>query len=344
MYEKISIIVFLVSLILCQIRSFSRILRHIRRLMIICQGREPFIASTFRCHAHTFHVWHPERLSNSECTSFRFLYKPILDSLELLLAPECQVDRRITSVWDLWLASHMRRNDIFIYVGDIRMYIFFFVRFRSLRRRGIYCIYFQTEPIHLVLPVLLDRLGLFSKHQPDEIWDYAALNLTTLQKLDVPSLTCKSFLIDHASKLETPDLIFLGNIKHRQPGSSIFLNIHKVGATTIEALRINKLLGHKALIISEPCEEIDRLNYNGLVFFEPLECIPQKFDELVAIGPERRQKLADEIYASSPDTEGRSPKSTCARLPLIPKALMRPSTTGKPGCCCWIARQVSTDM
>ena len=73
------------------------------------------------------------------------------------------------------------RGDIFIWVGEAgRTY----VPWLELKKKGVYAVYYQTEP--------WDSGCALSRHQVDEIWDFAWHNIdacqATLRKKDVPTL------------------------------------------------------------------------------------------------------------------------------------------------------------
>jgi hypothetical protein len=79
----------------------------------------------------------------------------------------------------------------------------------------------------------------------------------------------------------------------------LYLNITKTGMDRpgiLPSVRINTLLSHKAIIISEHCSEIDESLYKGMVSFCSLEEMEGEFKKWREKSKEELQEEADTRY------------------------------------------------
>ena len=68
------------------------------------------------------------------------------------------------------------------------------------------------------------------------------------------------------------------------------------GINVLPSCRINKLLSHKCIIISEHCNEIDDELYKNMIYFCKLEEIEDVYRMLLSKSDEELQNEANEKY------------------------------------------------
>lgn len=76
----------------------------------------------------------------------------------------------------------------------------------------------------------------------------------------------------------------------------IYLNINKSDTKALPSVRINKLLSHKCIIISEYTNAIDEELYSDLVFFKNLDEIGDFYKGLLEKSVEELENVANTIY------------------------------------------------
>ena len=76
----------------------------------------------------------------------------------------------------------------------------------------------------------------------------------------------------------------------------IYLSLTKCETRTLASVRINKLLSHKCIIISEKTNDDDEELYKDMVFFRELNEIGPLFKSLIAMSPEELSRLAESSY------------------------------------------------
>jgi hypothetical protein len=83
---------------------------------------------------------------------------------------------------------------------------------------------------------------------------------------------------------------FINNNTH------IYLNLSKSNTKALASLRINKLLSHKCIIISEHTNEIDEELYKDIVFFKDLSEICSFYKSLIALSKSELETIANNSY------------------------------------------------
>jgi hypothetical protein len=78
--------------------------------------------------------------------------------------------------------------------------------------------------------------------------------------------------------------------------SRIYLNITKDENEVLPSLRINKLLSHKCIVISEKTNPVDEELYEGMVFFKEIAEIGDCFKKLVSMSDKELEDLSENIY------------------------------------------------
>jgi hypothetical protein len=77
----------------------------------------------------------------------------------------------------------------------------------------------------------------------------------------------------------------------------IYLNLTKENTVAMPAVRVNKLLSHGAIIVSENVHADDQEEYEGLVFFGDLTQLEDIFRGLLEKSGEDLREISDAIYA-----------------------------------------------
>jgi hypothetical protein len=75
--------------------------------------------------------------------------------------------------------------------------------------------------------------------------------------------------------------------------ASIYLSLTKCETRTLASVRINKLLSHRCIIISEKTNDKDEELYKDMVFFRELNEIGPLFKSLIAMSPEELNNIAE---------------------------------------------------
>ncbi len=78
--------------------------------------------------------------------------------------------------------------------------------------------------------------------------------------------------------------------------SNIFINLTKSGTNILPTVRLNKLLSHKCIIISEYTNDIDDGFYNDIIFFCKLEDISKIYLEIINKPKNEINELSENIY------------------------------------------------
>jgi len=248
-----------------------------------------------------------------------FMYKLFMDTVRKLLEPV-----KYKTVYSNNINYNIiRPKELLIFIGDVdkpEPSILY-----ELMRKGIYIIYYNTEPI--IYSFLCN-----------EIWTYSKYLFTLYNKVHekqiikyVPIIfeTGVPYVPYHIQSDIIP-LIFIGNFNFRQKtqdilfqsdflkenikevynlwndvdfnnfintGPKIYLNVMKIGGmNALPSARINKLLSHKCIIISEHCNEIDDDLYKNMIYFCKLEEIEDVYRMLLSKSDEELQKDANEKY------------------------------------------------
>ena len=197
------------------------------------------------------------------------------------------------------------------------------VPWKGLGARGIYRVYYQSEPV--------TRL-VYTKDEVDEVWDFSWHNIDKVStQKDAPLLRYVPIAFLREAPLikrfgDVPKLVFFGNAKWRPCWSDvkgmigddlvsryniwndqdyedflradyigIFLNLHKDCSNDTVANPVTwrnpKLLSSGGLIISERCYGKDELEFKGLIDFVERADIPIMFEQYVRMAPSERLRL-----------------------------------------------------
>jgi hypothetical protein len=253
---------------------------------------------------------------NDTIIEMSFMYKPIIISI-LQYIRHANKNIKI-----YYLPKHdftnITKDDILLWVGFIGNNP---PNFTSLRKNGTYVIYYNTEPT-LYLP------------DTDEIWTYSKYIFNLYfgdRKIKFIPVLLEStpYQLNYLSRTTLP-LVFLGNLYLRQEKYSqlvsydnIRLNIIEVydlwsdhdynqfmdgksyillnlckkdGIPALASSRINKLLSHKCIIISEHTNEIDEALYKDLLYFCNLDEMSYIYEKLTQKSNEELQEIATSRY------------------------------------------------
>jgi hypothetical protein len=255
------------------------------------------------------HIWQPEWNNNMK---LEFMYKPvILSIIELLKFSNYNID--INYKVNYYNFDDIKENEILLWVGFINI-----PDFNHLRNKKIYTIYYNTEP---------DT----NKYASDEIWTYSKYLFNNYEKqFDkqiiqfVPITLQENIPFAPYSILNNNiKLSFIGNLEYRgdkasristnieeinnlwtdeiyneyiNSSSKIYLNLTKSNTNALPSVRINKLLSHKCIIISEHTNDIDEEYYKDMVYFCNLEDISKIYENLMKKSNIELQNEANEKY------------------------------------------------
>ena len=275
------------------------------------------MSNIFRYNFNKIYVCH----GRSYADFIPFMYKPFVDNIRKLLEPvNYKTDYSNIITYDL-----LQPNEVLIFMGDVDKpdpSVLF-----TLLQKGIYIIYYNTEPIKYLFPY-------------NEIWTYSKYLFTIYNKINenqlilyVPIMLDTNVpYVPYHIKDEKKSLTFMGSFNYRaktrdilfqsdflkenieevynlwneydynrfiSTKPKIYLNVMKLGGTEINILpsaRINKLLSHKCIIISEHCNEIDDELYRNIIYFCKLEEIEDVYRMLLSKSNEELQKEANKKY------------------------------------------------
>ena len=217
-----------------------------------------------------------------------FMYYPVIYSL-LSLVPIIFTNKKVLFNLNKNVYETLIEGDVYIWVGDN------IPNFLDIKQKNVYTIHYNLEP-YIILT------------NSDEIWTYS-LYLYDLYKINnrhvkfIPVIhndaLPKTKYLENNNSLE---LTFIGNLyidnriekekiinnsgvtinqiynlwtdddfnNYISNNTHIYLNITKSNTKALATVRINKLLSHKCIIISEYTNIYDEEIYKGIVFFKHL--------------------------------------------------------------------------
>ena len=260
------------------------------------------------------HIWQGDRGDNA----IPFMYKPVaLSCIKFLEQSDYIIDYKP----DYYNFDEIQPNEILLWVGMEKL-----PDFEPLMRRGVYCIYFNTEPY-------------VEYHNTHEIWTYSKHMYDQYTKSDnhpsqiikfVPVICEENVPVVPYTKLtEQIKLVFMGYLVFRQDKAdiilqspfmqnnledttglwtddaynsfitnrpNIYLNLTKSGTDILPSVRINKLLSHKCIVISDHTNPTDEAFYKDIVYFCNVEEIEGVYRMLSEKTGSELQTIADEIY------------------------------------------------
>ena len=258
------------------------------------------------------HIWQGDTYN----MLLKFMYQPVVTSILNLLKIEID-DNIIDYKINYYNFDEIEENDILLWVGCENI-----PDFNSLKKRNVYTIYYNTEP-NIIM------------YDSDEIWTYSKYAFIQYNKINntqiikfVPIICTEDNVFISYLKYDIK-LSFIGALVHRSDKaqiilndpiiknnleeiynlwsdeayndyinntSNIFINLTKTGTNILPSVRINKLLSHKCIVISEYTNDIDEEYYKGLVYFCKLEDISKVYLELINNSKEKIQEIANNIY------------------------------------------------
>ncbi len=256
------------------------------------------------------HIWQAEW---EKSIKLEFMYKPIVSSvIELLKYSNYNID--IDFKVNNYNFDDIKENEILIWVGCISI-----PDFNHLRNKKIYTIYYDTEPDTNI------------RYSSDEIWTYSKYLFNNYKKQfekqiikfvpiileeNIPSvpynilneniklsfighLDCRS---EKINKIST-NIEEINNLwndekynEYIKSNSRIYLNLTKSYTYVLPSVRINKLLSHKCIIISEHTNDIDEEYYKDMVYFCNIDDINKVYENLLKKSNIELQNEANEKY------------------------------------------------
>jgi hypothetical protein len=217
--------------------------------------------------------------------------------------------------------DEINSNDILIWIGWEAA-----PNFEELKKKGIYTIWFNSEPYYHKKNS--DEIWTYSKYLFDNYKNDNQI-LRFIPIICEENIPCVPYnLINNNIKL-----VFMGNLNYRpekkeyllkskflqenleevyniwndddynnfiNKKSNIFLNLTKSINIDIKyvlpSVRINKLLSHKCIIISEYTNPIDEEYYKDMVYFCNLEDIEDLYKKLISKSSHELKQESDRIY------------------------------------------------
>ena len=259
------------------------------------------------------HVWQGERGDRA----LKFMYKPVIYTIIQLLKSSfdnIEIDYKCGNGNCNVIAS----NDILIFAGCIDI-----PNFDALNKRNVYTIFYETEPF-------------ICNVSSNEIWTYSKSLVETYPKRInnqiikfIPIMCEENIPFTPYTKNNKINLTFFGALGFRMHkknvicanqliknnlkevyhlwsdesynnyiinNNDIYLNLTKSGTNILPSVRINKLLSHKCIIISEHTNPVDEEYYKGIIYFCHLHEIGNIFQMLINKTGVELQKEADEKY------------------------------------------------
>ena len=261
------------------------------------------------------HVWSGERRDHIKID---FMYKPAFNTIIKLLKSSFDnivIDYKCGNCNYNNLAS----NDILIFVGCESI-----PNFEELKKKNIYTVFYETEPF--INHVTTNEIWIYSKSLFDTY-----IKKSNNQIIKFIPIICEENVpfVPYSNNNNKVKLTFLGdlNLRHNKKNiilnnsliknnikevfnlwtdekynnyinhnNDIYLNLTKTNTNTLPSVRINKLLSHKCIIISEHTNSVDEEYYKGMVYFCDINEIGNIFQTLINKTGVELQKEADEKY------------------------------------------------
>jgi len=263
------------------------------------------------CKTKKIHIWQGGNLL------IDFMYKPIVLSL-FKLFKYINKDAIIEYKLNCNDFDYINSEELLIWVGNVNI-----PDFNILKKRNIYTIYYHTEP--QLYNINSDEIWLYSIHLYNIHKEhFPNLNFKYVPILPQDTTSYNTFKEDNNIKL-----VFFGNMccridkynilqKHDKyhdliviydlwtdelynnfimNNSNIFLNVTKSGLfPVLPSVRINKLLSHKCIIISEHTDPVDEEIYKDIIIFCNIEEIMNEFYKLKNKSKEELNIMSENIY------------------------------------------------
>jgi len=267
---------------------------------LICIPFDSMILNNFlNYESKIIHIWQSERSDNK----LEFMYKPIVSSVIKLLEYSNNniiINYKI-NYHDF---NEINPGEILLWIGCENI-----PDFCLLKNKGIYTIYYNSEPDTDNFEA--DEIWTYSKYLFD---NYKKNNQSQIIKF-IP-IICEENMPIVPYNLKTNDikLIFIGLLHYRNDKKdilfqnsfiknnleevydlwndndfnnyinnkpNIYLNLTKTDTYALPSVRINKLLSHKCIIISEHTNDIDEEYYKDIIYFCDINEIDKVYKKLL---------------------------------------------------------------
>lgn len=252
------------------------------------------------------HIWHDSR------KELVFMYKPLVQTIIIILKELYSISDIDYSVSNDF--NSIQSESVFIWVGVN------IPDFSLLKERNIYTIFCNTEPNS-------------NSENSDEIWTYSKyLYYNYIPKIKDQIIKFIPIMMEEKVPfvnytLPSKDLIFIGNFTDRtikynkfpedlkkiiiqvyhiwndndyqsliKNKPAIYLNFTKDFTYALPSIRINKLLSHKCIIISEFTNKIDDELYKDMVYFCKLDEIEVVYRNLINRSVDELHEISNKIY------------------------------------------------
>ena len=224
--------------------------------------------------------------------ALQFMYNPIILSITKILEyanPNIHIEYKINNDHNF---DEIRPDDVLIWVGCDRI-----PDFNLLNKKGIYTIYYNTEPD--TNAYTSNEIWTYSKYLFDN-YNKKNMKLIFIGKLDYRPDKRDKLLNNILIKDNLEEVYNLWNDNdfnnYINNNVNIFLNLTKSGTIALPSVRINKLLSHKCIIISEHTNEIDEEYYKEIIYFCDINEVGNIYKKLNDNTNVDLQQMSDEIY------------------------------------------------
>ena len=261
------------------------------------------------------HLWHGEKDG-----LFTFMYSPVILSIkEVIKTIYPHVEINYKSDYYEW--EDIKPTDTLIWVGEIVK-----PDFNYFKDKNIYTVYYNTEPY--IENVSSDEIWTYSRYmfnlhsqeykQGNQIIRYIPI----LCEKNVPSAP-------YLFKDSSMNLVFMGGFHLREDKKSIldeytlikdnlqevynlwndrdfttfvsskphiYLNVTKTNNVVLPSFRLNKLLSHRCIIISNHTNPLDEVDYKDLIIFCDLRDMESEYKKLLELSNEELHQKSNQIY------------------------------------------------
>ena len=261
------------------------------------------------------HLWHGEKDG-----LFTFMYSPVILSIkEVIKTIYPHVEINYKSDYYEW--EDIKPTDTLIWVGEIVK-----PDFNYFKDKNIYTVYYNTEPY--IENVSSDEIWTYSRYmfnlhsqeykQGNQIIRYIPI----LCEKNVPSAP-------YLFKDSPMNLVFMGGFHLRVDKKSIldeypfikdnlqevynlwndrdfttfvsskphiYLNVTKTNNVVLPSFRLNKLLSHRCIIISNHTNPLDEVDYKDLIIFCDLREMESEYKKLLELSNEELHQKSNQIY------------------------------------------------
>ena len=230
------------------------------------------------------HIWQSEGNSHK----LDFMYKPIINSLLEFIKNNINII--VEYKYNNYDNEEIQPNDILLWVGCENI-----PDFSYFKDKNIYTIYYNTEPDYANFNS--DEIWTYSKYLLN---NYTKNENQIIRFFPIVCENTNHYIPYNFKNNDNIKLIFMGNLNYRHEkkgilfnnpiikdnlieiynvwndgdynnlisnSPNIFLNLTKGNTVILPSVRINKLLSHKCIIISEHTNNIDEEFYKDIIYF-----------------------------------------------------------------------------